>query len=174
VGKIGSVDYKIEMPTGKIKTFHVNMLRKYYVRDASVFNACDNTDIIRNEVAAVACVINEEGECNERNDDSWYSKSDVLRLYNTKQKETIDDIVINPDLNEEQRTQVKQLIVEFAEIFTGVPKITNLSEHRILLTQQEPVRCTMYPLPYKLQETTDKELKDMLFVHVVYANYRDI
>jgi hypothetical protein len=122
---------------------------------------------VQNEVAAVACVINEEGESDERNDDSWYSESDVLPLYNTKQKETVDDIVINPDLSEEQKTQVKQLIAEFAEIFTDVPKITNLIEHRIRLTQQEPVRCKMYPLPYKLQETIDKELKDMLSMQTI-------
>ena len=33
VGKVGEVDYKIEMPTGKIKTFHANMLKRYYERD---------------------------------------------------------------------------------------------------------------------------------------------
>jgi len=31
VGKVGNVDYKLEMASGKVKTFHINML-KYYQR----------------------------------------------------------------------------------------------------------------------------------------------
>ena len=40
-------------------------------------------------------------------------------------------------------------------------------EHWIQLTEQEPVRCKMYPLPYKLQETIDNEIKDMESMKIV-------
>ena len=30
VGKVGDVDYKIKLPNDKVKTFHVNMLKKYF------------------------------------------------------------------------------------------------------------------------------------------------
>jgi transposase InsO family protein len=33
VGRIGQVDYQIKLPTGKVKTFHGNMLKKYYQRE---------------------------------------------------------------------------------------------------------------------------------------------
>ena len=35
VGKVGKVDYKVEMASGKVKTFHINMLKKYYQRQAT-------------------------------------------------------------------------------------------------------------------------------------------
>jgi len=35
VGKIGNVDYKVEMASGKVKTFYINMLKKYYQREAT-------------------------------------------------------------------------------------------------------------------------------------------
>jgi len=35
VGKVGSVDYKVEMASGKVKTFHINMLKKYYQLEAT-------------------------------------------------------------------------------------------------------------------------------------------
>jgi transposase InsO family protein len=169
VGKVGDVDYKIEMPTGKVKTFHANMLKKYYVRDASMFNACGSDDVVPNEAAAVACVINEECGPAEESDgtDNLFRESNTLPLYNTKQTETVQDIVVNPDLSEGRKIQIRQLITEFADIFTDIPKITNLIEHRIQLTRQEPVRCKMYPVPYKMQETIDKELKDMLSMQII-------
>jgi len=30
-----NVDYKVEMASGKVKTFHINMLKKYYQREAT-------------------------------------------------------------------------------------------------------------------------------------------
>jgi len=35
------------------------------------------------------------------------------------------------------------------------------------LTRNEPVRCKMYPVPYKLQETIDKEIKDMESMNII-------
>jgi len=35
VGKVGNVEYKVEMASGKVKTFHINMLKKYYQREAT-------------------------------------------------------------------------------------------------------------------------------------------
>jgi len=40
------------------------------------------------------------------------------------------------------------LLREYKEIFSDVPKVTNLIEHKVELTQREPVRCKVYPTPY--------------------------
>jgi len=52
-----------------------------------------------------------------------------------KQKETVDDVVVNPDLTTEQLTEVKQLLSEYREIFSDVPTVTHLIKHKVELTE---------------------------------------
>ena len=66
--------------------------------------------------------------------------------------------MINPDLSPEQQDEVISLLREYKEIFSDVPKVTNLVEHKVELTQREPVRCKVYPTPYKMQQIVDKRL----------------
>jgi len=56
---------------------------------------------------------------------------ELLPLYSVKQKESVNDVVINPDLSSEQRDEVRSLLREYKEIFSvsDVPKATNLIEH---------------------------------------------
>jgi len=75
--------------------------------------------------------------------------------------------VINPDLSSEQRDEVRSLLREYKEIFSDVPKVTNLIEHKVELTLREPVRCKVYPTPYKMQETVDKGIDDLLLMGVI-------
>jgi len=63
--------------------------------------------------------------------------------------------VINPDLSLEQQDKIRSLLREYKEIFSDVPKVTNLIEHKVELTQRKPVRCKAYPTPYKMQEIVD-------------------
>ena len=50
VGKVGNVDYKVEMALGMVKTFHINMLKKYYQREA--------TDDKKQNKSTLFCVCN--------------------------------------------------------------------------------------------------------------------
>jgi len=54
-----------------------------------------------------------------------------LETLNLLQKESVNDVKINPDLSKPQQTEVKKLLQEFRDIFTDVPSITDLGEHRI-------------------------------------------
>ena len=65
---------------------------------------------------------------------------ELLPLYSVKQKETVEDVVINPELSQEKRDEVRTLLREYREIFSDVPTVTNLMEHKLELTQREPVR----------------------------------
>ena len=53
-----------------------------------------------------------------------------------KQKESVNDVVTNPDpdLTTEQQDENRSLQREYKEIFSDVPKVTNLIEQ---LTQRE-------------------------------------
>ena len=82
-----------------------------------------------------------------------------------KQKESVNDVVINPDLSSEQQDEVRSLLREYKEIFSDVPKVTNLTEHKVELTEREPVRRKA--TPYKMQEIVDKEIDDLLEMGVI-------
>jgi len=176
VGIVGDFDYRVEVSPDKVKTYHINMLKRYSHRESPTeptFNGSkvpsnsDDNDVINAdqdvEATSVACVIEEEVS------DEAMSGKDVeaLPLYNVRQRETVDDVIVNPELSAEQRNQVKDLLVEYKEIFSDVPKVTHLIEHKVELTESEPVKKKPYPIPYKMQEVTDKEIKDMLAMGII-------
>ena len=45
--------------------------------------------------------------------------------------------MINPELSLEQQDEVRSLLREYKEIFSDVPNVTNLIEHKVELTQKE-------------------------------------
>ena len=45
--------------------------------------------------------------------------------------------------------------------------MTHLIEHKVELTESEPVKSKPYPIPYKVQEVIDKEIVDMLAMRIV-------
>ena len=155
------------MIPGKIITYRINMLKKYHQRKEQRIENDDECGSISEseiskddhrieQVAATACVI--DGEITENDAFEIEDDKELLPLYTVKQKENINDVVINPDLSQEQQNEVRSLLKEYTEIFTDVPKVTNLIEQKVGLTQREPVRCKAYPTPYKMQEIVDTRL----------------
>jgi len=136
VGIVGDFDYWVEVSPDKVKTYHINMLKRYYHRETPTeptFNGStassnsDNNDVIienqdvDHQAASVACVVEEVS------DEAMSGKDiEALPLYNVRQKETVDDVVVNPQLSVEQRNKVKDLLVKYEEIFSDVPKVTRL------------------------------------------------
>ena len=112
------------------------------------------------QVAATACVVDDR--INENSEFEIDDDKELLPLYSVKQKESVNDVMINSDLSSEQQDEVRLLLREYKDIFSDVPKVTNLIEHKVELTEREPVRCKVYPTPYKMQEIVDKEIDDLL------------
>ena len=133
-------NYRIQLE-GRVKMFHANMLKRYVERkqEGSV------------EVLGAA-VIEEGGDIDG---------CEMVRLVG-EQKETWKDVNVNPQLSGDQRKDVNDLLEEFEDIFTDVPKVTNLGEHKVELTSTDPIRSKAYPLPYAMREAVDKELDSML------------
>ena len=48
-----------------------------------------------------------------------------------------------------------------------MPKVTHLIEHKVELTEKEPVKHKPYPTPYKMQEGVDKEMDEMLKMGII-------
>ena len=48
-----------------------------------------------------------------------------------------------------------------------MPKVTHLIEHKVELTDTDPVKHKSYPIPYKMQEVISKDIDDMLAMGVI-------
>ena len=150
--RIEPADYRIQLPN-RSRIFHANLLKKYYT---AVSEDTDDTQTIQTTGAAIL-----------EPDDAVDSFQTELGTFTPHQKETVNDVKINPDLTSEQQEGVKQLLSEFQDIFSDVPSITNLGEHEINLTTAEPIRGKAYSLPHAMRETLDREIDSMLTMGVI-------
>jgi len=96
-------DYIVQL-VGRTKTFHANMLKKYWSRELED----------RVHVSHAMVFEPEEGDEHE------------LNLFTSAQTETYKDVKENPELTGEQRGEVMKVLKEFQDVFTDVPGLTNL------------------------------------------------
>ena len=63
-----------------------------------------------------------------------------LSLYNFNQKETVKDVVINPELSAAQQSEIRELLDEYSEIFSDV--LSDVSYSGVThLIKHKPFRC---------------------------------
>jgi len=138
-------DYRIQL-VGRTKTFHANMLKKYWSREHE-----DRVHVSH------AMVFEPEGD------------EDELSLFTSAQTETYKDVKVNPELTEEQRGEVMK-VEEFQDVFMDVPGLTNLGEHSITLTTEEPIHSKLYSLPHAMHREGIREpstSSDVVFVVII-------
>ena len=104
VGKIGNVDYKVEVEPRKVKTYHINMLKQYFRRREQDLDSDEkdrnnmglgiqSEEGVLEQAAAIACII--EDNSSEEDTESTVKDADLWPLYNVQQKETVDDVDIS-------------------------------------------------------------------------------
>ena len=49
-----------------------------------------------------------------------------------ERKETIDDVQISDDLSEEETKKLKELLREYQDIFSDIPQVTDIIEHKVV------------------------------------------
>ena len=59
---------------------------------------------------------------------------------------------VGDDLSEDQRHMLKALIRRHPDVFTDMPRETNVIQHRVKLTDDRPILCQPYILPYAMTE----------------------
>src|SRR5260221_2285509 len=121
------------------------------------------TNVQIQRVAAVASVLEDETD----ESDLSLKDSELITHYSVSAKETYQDVNINSELPDYRKKAIKNLLNKYKEIFSDVPKITNLGEHRIHVISNQIVRCKPYPLPYSQQQVLDKEIDDMLAMNII-------
>ena len=147
-------DYRIQL-TNRKKVLHANLLKKYI---PAVVEKDESSDKVKEQMIAAAILEPEE---------KFLNQEPELETLNPLQKETVSDVKINPELSEQQQTEVKDLLNKYKNIFTDVPSITNLGEHKIQLTNDEPIKRKAYSLPHAMRETLDKEIDSMLAMGII-------
>jgi hypothetical protein len=143
-------NYRIQLP-GKTRLFHANMLKLYTER-------CTSQATEQAEPEITASLIFESGEEGEHG---------PYVEFVCQQKESHSDVNINPELEPGKQNEIRELLHEFRDVFSDVPKMTNLGEHNILVTSSEPIRSKPYPVPYAMREAVDKEIDSMIAMGIV-------
>ena len=140
-------NYRIRI-NGQVKMFYANMLKRYVERQRI-------EDTEEHELGAVVIEDDQDVEIRHRTE------------YSGQQKETYKNVNVNPELSHEQRKEIEELLAEFGDIFTDVPKVTNLGQHAIDVTSADPVRTRAYPLPFALRDEVNREIDAMLRDNII-------
>ena len=62
---------------------------------------------------------------------------------------------------------LKDLTGRYPDVFTDMPRETYVLQHRVKLTDDTPIGCKAYPLPYTMREELRNEVDSMLEMGVV-------
>ena len=57
---------------------------------------------------------------------------------------------------------MKDLTPSYPDVFTDMPRETDVIQHRVKLTDDTPIRCKPYHLPYAMREELRNEVDSML------------
>ena len=153
--RVGANDYRVKMGS-KTKTYHVNMLKKCISREpeGNVVTV-DSTD---GATVAVAGVIHQDVDP---------ELGEVPDLEGYRQREWVRDVKLGDELPEDQRRVLKDLVQRYPDVFTDMPGETDVIQHQIRLSDDTPIRCKPYPLPYAMREELRNEVDTMLEMGVV-------
>ena len=114
--RVGANDYRIKM-VSKTKTYQLNMLKKYIVREPEVDVVHTCTGNKDDATIAVARVIYQ---------DTDPEMGEVPDLEGYHQKEGIPDVKLGEDLSEDQRRMLKDLTQKYPDLFTDMPGETDV------------------------------------------------
>ena len=148
--------------TGKEKTLHANLLKKYVVReDSPIGNVAPaaQADHRQNIPSCVAVVEDYEPDTNVQETDDPSadvpSGEDLPEIGVWGPKESFTDLKFGDGLSTEQIQKLQSLTSQY------VPGDSNLAEHRIDLTSDISVRRTQYSVPYARQASLKEELQQI-------------
>ena len=162
--KLNPYDYKVDVK-GKIKTYHGNMLKKYYRREADLEETGNDEGM---PISCVSVIDDNDEEIEDEIPSTHYGLKGVnLHFPNLPATETVKDIQVSPELDVSRLQEVQQLIAEYPDVFTDVPGTTNVVEHDIILTSDKPIRSKPYPVPFSLKEDIKKEINTMSKLDII-------
>ena len=100
------------------------------------------------------------------NEDLSVNDEEMMELANCHQKQTVKDVKLGIEL-----TKIQQEEMMDTEISSDIPGKTDMIEHKIELTDNNPVRSRPYPLPCALRENLKREIEDMLSLGIIRESH---
>ena len=163
VARFNENDYQVKV-NGKIKSFHINMLKKYISRPKDVQGLLDlrPSDMVIEQLCSVMDTGKSTPDCMQDSE-----MNDVIPMPYVIPKESNKDVQVNPQLTNSQKDDLGNIISRYSSIFTDVPKKTNVMECEIHLTTSTPIRSKPYPVPQAVRETMRNEIKNMLSLGII-------
>ena len=87
---------------------------------------------------------------------------EVPDLEGYHQKEGIRDVKLVEDLSVDQQHMLKDLTRRYPDVFTDMPRETDVIQHRVKLTNDKPIRCKPYPFLHGMREELQNEVYSTL------------
>ena len=118
------------------------MLKKYIAREpkVDVVHASNKDDA----TIAVAGVIYQDTDS---------ELVEVPDLEGYHQKESVHDVKLDYNLSEDQWCVLKDLIQRHPDVFTDMPRETNVIQHGVKLTNDTPIPVSLIPESYGMKWT---------------------
>ncbi|KAH3789750.1 hypothetical protein DPMN_167938 [Dreissena polymorpha] len=120
----------------KVKTFHANMLKRYYEQEPPQVSCVEEKGIL----SIVSVAVMDEDDSKKLMQSGNGVMDAQMECPLGRGKETLNDIEICDDLSCDQKQQVRNVLEDYDHILTDRPGTTNLIEHDIKLTTIEPVK----------------------------------
>lgn len=155
--KISDTNYLVEIPGRKERSqiYHVNMLKPYYKRPE--------------HVNLLACEEDQETVIEEDTEIPYLEKSSTIYDF----PEIIESSKLNKTLKETQIDQLRELLSRNSKCFSNEPGLTDLVEHNIELTSNEPIRSKPYRVSQRQNEILKSEIQEMLKLGIIEVGESD-
>jgi hypothetical protein len=140
--KLSMVNYEVETEKGP-KVYHINLLKLWHPRESDVHIPSVNVVL-----TAEPCTAGYESLSSPIDDDIDEDSGSIWR----------DDVSLTP----EQNDQLRNLIQDFPDVFSGQLGRTHLIQHQIKLTSDKPVAPKSYKVPESLREQVREQLLQMM------------
>ena len=140
-------DYRVKVK-GKEKVYHANLLKTYFERDEARTEGAVAVVKADNRFEEDTHCEVKECEVKDAEDDD---NVDFLEIGRYDAKESVADVATGSNLTDEQRSEFMDLANQFSSLFTEAPGTTDLGQHHIKLTSDEPVWSRPYPVPYSMR-----------------------
>ena len=125
--QVAGNNYKINTKN-KFKMYHANMLKPYFARSED--SSKDNNPEDNMPVVTATATIEEEPSVEEEC---------LLTFEQLAQSESVDDVKISQGLTQSQKEGIRNVLQKYNEVFSDLPGRTNVIQHHIKLTEEEPV-----------------------------------
>ena len=156
-------DYVIDMD-GVRKTFHINLLKFYFERGEEMVGCFE---LVTDSLGALEEINEVENRVLENTELDEITEFSVVSMPSTLQKKFVQQVKVNPELDDIRKDQIWKLLYQYQDVFTDVPKKTSIMKCKIQLNTDEPIRSKPYHVPQAMKETIKNEVDEMLKLGVI-------